>query len=79
VFASVKAGDIIEVIWVSLAAGIFVTAAFSVVVVGAARSAESRRSGNGSNALVWAGVAVVAFGLFAAAVAYGVHIMLAKS
>jgi hypothetical protein len=75
---AVKAGDIIEVIWVSLVAGVFVTVAFAVVVLGTARSAELRRSRHGTGALVWAGIAVVAFALFAAAVGFGVHIMLSK-
>ena len=77
-FATVQAGDILEVIWVSLAAAIFVSSAYSVVVVGGARFAEARRNGDGTGALVWGGVAVLAFLLFAAAVAFGVHIMLSK-
>jgi hypothetical protein len=78
VFAAVEAGDILEVIWASLIAGVFVSVAYSFVVLGSARSAEARRNGNGSGAFVWGGVAVLAFALFAAAVAYGVHIMLSK-
>jgi hypothetical protein len=77
VLAAVEAGDILEVIWVSLTAGVFVTVAFSLVVVGSARSAEARRTGQGSGAL-WGGLAVLAFAAFAVAVAYGVHIMLSK-
>jgi hypothetical protein len=79
VFAAVEAGDILEVIWVSLIAAVFVSTVFSFVVVGSARLAEARRNGHGGGALVWGGLAVLAFALFAAAVAYGVHIMLSKS
>jgi tetrahydromethanopterin S-methyltransferase subunit D len=79
VIAVVKAGDILEVVWVSLVAAVFVSTVFSFVVVGGARSAEARRNGSGTAAVVWAGLAVLAFALFAAAVAYGVHIMLSKS
>jgi tetrahydromethanopterin S-methyltransferase subunit D len=78
VLAVVKAGDILEVIWVSLVAGVFVSIAYSLVVVGGARSAEARRNGDGTAALVWAGLAVLAFAAFAAAVVFGVHIMLSK-
>jgi hypothetical protein len=78
VFGTVQAGDILEVIWVSLGAAVFVSTVYSVVVVGSARSAEARRNGHGTGAFVWGGVAVVAFALFAVAVAYGVHIMLSK-
>jgi hypothetical protein len=78
VFAAVEAGDIVQVVWVSLLAGVFVTAAYALVVLGGARSAEARRAGDGTAALVWAGVAVLAFAAFAAAVVFGVHIMLSK-
>jgi hypothetical protein len=78
VFAAVKAGDIVEVVWVSLVAGVFVTAAFSVVVLGSARSAEARRVGHEGAALLWGGVAVLAFAAFAVTVGFGVHIMLSK-
>jgi tetrahydromethanopterin S-methyltransferase subunit D len=78
VFGAVEAGDILEVIWVSLVAAIFVSITYSFVVVGSARSAEARRNGDGTGALVWAGMAVLAFALFAAAVGFGVNIMLSK-
>jgi hypothetical protein len=79
VFAAVEAGDILEVVWVSLAAAVFVSTVFSFVVVSSARSAEARRNGAGTAAVVWASFAILAFALFAGAVAYGVHIMLSKS
>jgi hypothetical protein len=78
VFGVVKAGDIIEVIWASLVAGIFVSIAYSVVVLGMARSAEAARRGNGTVAVAYAGLAVLAFVAFAAAVVMGVNIMLSK-
>jgi hypothetical protein len=78
VLAAVKAGDIFEVVWASLAAGVFVSTVFSIVVLSSARSAEARRSGAGTTALLWGGAAVLAFAAFAAAVVFGVHIMLSK-
>ena len=75
---AVKAGDILEVIWVSLIAGVLVTVAFSFVVLGMARSADAARGGRGSAALAYAGLALLAFATFAAAVGFGVHIMLSK-
>ena len=77
-FAAVKGGDIFEVVWVSLVAGVFVSTAFSFVVLGMARSTESARTGRGTAAVVYAGLALVAFATFAFAVGYGVHIMLSK-
>lgn len=76
--AVVKAGDIVEVIWVSLAAGIFVSVAYSVVVLGMARSADAARRGAGTAAVAYAGLALLAFAAFAGAVALGVNIMLSK-
>jgi hypothetical protein len=78
VFAVVKAGDIVEVIWVSLAAGIFVSVAYSVVVLGMARSAEAARRHDGPVTVAYAGLALLAFVAFAAAVVMGVNIMLSK-
>ena len=76
--AAVKAGDIFEVVWVSLVAGVFVSTTFSFVVLGMARSAESARTGRGTAAIAYAGLAVLAFAMFAFAVGYGVHVMLSK-
>jgi hypothetical protein len=75
----VKAGDIVEVVWVSLAAAVIVSTTYSFVVLGMARSAEAARRGDGTVALAYAGLAVVAFALFAGTVVIGVNIMLSKS
>jgi len=77
-FAEVQLSHLLEVVWVSIVAGIFVTVAFSFVVLGGARSSDARRAGHGGAALVFAGLAVVAFLAFAAAVAFGVNVMLSK-
>jgi len=74
----VKAGDIFEVVWVSLAAAVIVSTTYSFVVLGMARSAEAARRGDGTIALAYAGLAVVAFAAFAATVVIGVNIMLSK-
>ena len=76
--AAVKAGDIFEVIWVSIVAGVLVTVAYSFVVVGTARSAAARRAGRGNAALAYGGLAVLALAAFTAAVVLGLHIMLSK-
>jgi uncharacterized membrane protein YjgN (DUF898 family) len=78
-FAALEAGDIVEVIWVSLLAGIVVTISYSLVIFGGARWAEARRAGTSAAAIAWAGLAVLAFAAFAGTVVFGVHIMLAKS
>jgi hypothetical protein len=76
---AVDSGDVVQVIWVSLAAGVGITLMFSLVVVGGGRSAEARRTGHNGIATGFAVLATLAFVIFAAGVAYGVHIMLSKS
>ena len=74
----VKAGDLFEVAWASLAAGVTVTILFSFVVLFGARSAEARRQSEAGSAVAYAGLAALALLLFLALVAFGVNIMLSK-
>ena len=77
--ASVDGGLLLQVIWSSLVAGVFVTGLFSFVVVFSSRSAEARRDGRGGSGVVYAALAIASMALFALAVGWGVHIMLTKS
>jgi hypothetical protein len=79
VLAAVKAGDIVEVVWVSLLSGVLVCIAFAIVVLGGARSAEARRGGRGTAAVVYGMLAAVAGAAVLAAVVVGVQVMLSKS
>jgi prepilin signal peptidase PulO-like enzyme (type II secretory pathway) len=67
-----------QVIYVSLLAGVGISALFSFVIVGAARAGDARRAGRGGAAAGWAAVAVLAFVLFAAGVVLGVQAMVEK-
>jgi hypothetical protein len=78
VLAVVKAGDIVEVVWVSLVAGVLVCIAYALVVLGTARSSDARRNGNGAATFGFGALAAIAFAAFAAAVVYGVHVMVSK-
>jgi hypothetical protein len=77
--AAVDAGQLLDVVWVSLLAGVGITTAYSFVVLGSGRSAEARRAGRSGAALGYAALAVVMLCVFAGAVVYGVHVMLSKS
>jgi hypothetical protein len=77
-FAAVDTGALIEVVWASLLAGIGVTLAFSLIVLGSARSTAARRSGSGGAALAYGALAVLALGAFVAGVIFGLSIMLSK-
>jgi hypothetical protein len=76
--AAVQVSDLLEVVWVSLVAGVGITLTFSLVVLGGGRSAEARRTGRDRVAGGYVALATLAFVLFAAGVAYGVQIMLSK-
>jgi hypothetical protein len=76
--AAVDASQLLEVVWVSLVAGVIVTTLFSTVVLASGRSAEARRAGRSSTATAYAAMAVLSFALFAALVVFGVNVMLSK-
>jgi hypothetical protein len=75
---AVDSGALWQVIWVSLVAGVGISALFSLVILGSARAADSRRTGAGGAATRWLALAVLAFLLFAAGVALGVQAMVSK-
>ena len=76
--AAVEASQLLEVVWVSLLAGVTVTTLFSVVVLASGRSAEARRTSRASVATAYVALAAFAFVLFAALVVFGVNVMLSK-
>ena len=76
--AVVEVGQIFEVIWVSLLAGVGITVFYSFVVLGMARSAEARRVGRGGVSVAYGALALVFLALFIGMVALGVQIMLSK-
>jgi hypothetical protein len=71
--------DIVQLVGVSLVAGIGITGAYSFVVLGIGRSAEARRSGESGAALAYGALAVLFLLVFAGGVALAVRIMLTKS
>jgi hypothetical protein len=75
---AVSAGDLVEVVWVSLLAGVGVTLAFSLIVLGSARSAEARRTGRSVTAIGFATLAGFGLVMFIAGLVAGVNIMLSK-
>jgi uncharacterized membrane protein SpoIIM required for sporulation len=77
-FAVVEVGQIFEVIWVSLAAGVGITIAYSLVVLGTGRSAEARRVGRGAASFIYGAMAVFFLAVFLGMIVLGVQIMLTK-
>ncbi len=76
--AVVEVGQIFEVIWVSLVAGVGITISYSLVVYGTSRSAEARRAGRRGASVVYGGLALAFLVVFATAIVLGVQIMLSK-
>jgi hypothetical protein len=54
------------------------TIAYSLVIVGTSRMSEARFEGHRAAVAFWGTVAVLAFASVAAAVAFGLHVMLSK-
>jgi uncharacterized membrane protein SpoIIM required for sporulation len=65
-----------QVIWVSFAAGVGVTVLYSVATYGFSKAGEARRQGHTS--VTYRALALLAMAVFAAAVVYGLTIMLHK-
>jgi hypothetical protein len=77
--AAIDFGQIGKVIWVSLVAGVLITTAYALVVLGSARWLQARREGQTGAAAGYLTLAIGMFCVFAAAVVLGLHIMLSKS
>jgi hypothetical protein len=74
--AIVDTGDLVQVIWTSLAAGIGVTAVFGVAILGGSRAAESGRDGRLAEAFVFAALGVGALAAVVAAIAFGIVVLI---
>ena len=77
VFA-VEGNLLVQVVWVSLLAGVGISALFSLVIHGSAKAGDARRAGHGVAAAAYLTLAVLAFALFAGGVVLGVQAMIEK-
>jgi hypothetical protein len=67
-----------DVVIASLAAGIGVTTAFSLAILGLTRFADKRRDERVLEAWAFAGLAIIGLGISATAVVYGIILMTSK-
>ena len=74
----IDGGALLQVIWVSLAAGLVLVGAMSLAIVGFARASHERRERNAGAAGAYFAAAIAGTGVIAAAVVLGVAIMLHK-
>jgi hypothetical protein len=69
---------LVNVIWVSLVAGVGISALFSFVLLAGARAGDARRMGKDGAAAGYVVLASLAFLLFAGGVVLGVQAMVTK-
>jgi hypothetical protein len=78
-FASIVDGHaLLQVLWVSAAAGIGLSLVFSLAIASAARAGQQRRGGAHGLAAAWTVVTVACGVLCGVAVVFGVLVMLSK-
>ena len=76
--ASVDFGQLFELIWAAALAGLVVSGAFATALVGFTRAGERRQSGSGGAATAWVLLALVASGVFVAAMVFGIEVIVSK-
>jgi hypothetical protein len=74
----VNGHDLLSVVWASLVAGLGVSAAYAFAILGGARALDLTRSGRSAEAVIFGVVCAVALTAVAAAVVYGIVIMVNK-
>jgi hypothetical protein len=79
VLASIVDADaLLQVVWVSAAATIGLTLAFSLAIASAARAGQQRRAGSAAQAVGWWLITAACALICALAVVFGVLVMLSK-
>ena len=68
----VDAHDLLEVIWVSIVAGIGLTAAYGVAIVGATRAVDLGRRGATVSAVIFGALGIAALAVVLAAIVFGI-------
>jgi hypothetical protein len=66
---------ILQVIWVSLAAGVGVTAAWAFAIVGGTRAVEHSRAGHVGGAVAYGAIGIVGLATVLGAVVFGIVIL----
>jgi hypothetical protein len=69
---------VLDVVWASFLAGVGVTAAFALAILGATRAGELRRDGRELWAGAYAGLMMIALAVVGAAVVLGIVVMTQK-
>ena len=70
---------IFQVIWAALAAGVLVTIAVSLAILGASRAADARRDGDTIDTVIFSALFVLGLAACVGAVVLGIVVMTSKS
>jgi hypothetical protein len=76
--AIVNGGELVEVVWTALLAGVGVTCMFAFLILGVTRAADLSRDGRPAEAALFGVVGVVALAVVAAAIVFGIVVMTQK-
>jgi hypothetical protein len=76
--AAIDVGQLFELAWASLLAGIAVAVCFSLVIVGAARAQDCRRHRRAGSATAYAALSVVATVVFLGIAVFAISVITAK-
>lgn len=74
----VDTSDLLEVLWVSSLAGVGVTVAYALALLGVDRAIEFGRAGRGLEAIAYGALAVLAGGAVTASLVFGLIVMFSK-
>jgi uncharacterized membrane protein len=76
--ATIDAGQLFELVWVSLVAGVVVATVFGLIVLGLTRADDLRRAGSEGVASAYLVLAVAAGLALAGGIVFGIHVIVAK-
>lgn len=79
IVAAIDTGQLVELVWAAAAAGVAVTIAFALFLLGVTRSADARRAQRGEPvALAYGLLALLAGAAFLGTVGFGVSVIVSK-
>jgi hypothetical protein len=73
--AIVDTHALVQVLWVSLVAGVGVTGAYGLAILGATRAVEFGRDGRAGAATAYAAIGILGIVVFLAAIVFGIVIL----
>jgi membrane protease YdiL (CAAX protease family) len=76
--AAIDWGKLLELVWASAVAGIAVAIVFALLILGATRASDHRRTGESTAATAYLTLAVLAALAFAGGVVFGISVTVSK-